>query len=530
MTSASCDLNLINQYRMNKQHEEGIAGCTELLKRMPENSDLIFLLGELYVDSGLLDEAREQLNRLKNLQLVSKDAFRCALLLSHSISCKLQQLYKPAALPIEYPVYLYKNGGIFTALHPGYQHLRDYPPTRHRFRTNVRASVVSNYTESQSDQLAKNICSGNTHNLPLSFRRFCDAFISGCKSKDLNHSDVVKFLATRPLRESLTVPESAQHLFLGTYPIYFGHQKWSVMIESIHTLFYPFAAPDAEGSTYYFDYNKETNPLIKIVETLLSLDNCTAVISHLKSTHRMLSNLFDFPGLEKKFRYMPIGWPVSETQMRKIDEYSTINFLFINSHGAHAGQFVNRGGLEVVNAFMQASEYIKNISLTICGAVPWEQLDPSEKQFLENSSCVTLKESYLTEREMISMFQQSHVFLIPSYSLHSMSTVQALSYGLPVVVSDGWGFDEFVSDGRNGFVASGQAKHSYVDQAGFSRFDFRRTYRLNEKLIESIRGIVTKLVNNPEMLRKMAEFVLVDARQRFSIFRRNELLADVFDA
>ena len=69
---------------------------------------------------------------------------------------------------------------------------------------------------------------------------------------------------------------------------------------------------------------------------------------------------------------------------------------------------------------------------------------------------------------MAALHANSHIFLLPAARIHIVSLLQAMSYGLAVVGSDGWGMEEYLHHERNGLVVKGRyGKVSWADdQAG----------------------------------------------------------------
>ena len=526
-----CELSLeykINNLRIAQRYDDALNFCKKILETLPNHPGIIYLLGELYLDVGSIDDARIALNKLSRLQSIDRLAFKVSLQLSHNIICKEQKLKSQISTPIEYPYYLYQNDWIFTALHPHYQNIINHPPNHYRFQTDVHALVITSSHSSilNPAKLAIDISYGKMNRVPILYQSFFKAFLSTCKEFGVKSNDIAKFLSSRALIESFAVPPSVSYLLLPGYPFFVGPQSWSVAIESWHTLYYPFIPNDSEGSTYNFDY--ENSPSTKILKALFSQDNCVAIITHMKSTHMALSKIFKDSNIPKKIRYIPIGYPTPPF-LKERQNYSIINLLYINSHGAGSSEFILRGGLEVLHAFRHMNVKDNNLHLTICGQVPWQILTADETHFLRNCSHVSLKESYMSEQEMLLLLHQADVFLIPANALRSISVVQALAYGIPVIASDGWGFDEFIDDGVTGFLAFSQVKHSYVDKEGIVRIDNRRPYRIDEVLVESIIEKVMLFSKNVDLLKEMSNRARFEARQRFSIDKRNNLMMEIFD-
>lgn len=44
---------------------------------------------------------------------------------------------------------------------------------------------------------------------------------------------------------------------------------------------------------------------------------------------------------------------------------------------------------------------------------------------------------------------------LPSIRVHSHSLCEAISYGVPVITTNGWGIDEFIKHNKNGYIIEG---------------------------------------------------------------------------
>jgi glycosyltransferase involved in cell wall biosynthesis len=74
---------------------------------------------------------------------------------------------------------------------------------------------------------------------------------------------------------------------------------------------------------------------------------------------------------------------------------------------------------------------------------------------------------------MEDLFSRADIYVLPSARLHVVSILQAMAHGLAVVVSDGWGIDEYVDDGRNAVVVPGRyGKCSWMDGNGMLRENY----------------------------------------------------------
>ena len=119
-------------------------------------------------------------------------------------------------------------------------------------------------------------------------------------------------------------------------------------------------------------------------------------------------------------------------------------------------------------------------------------LDARYRRILE-SGWVRVIDRVLSPEEMAELHASSHVFLLPAARIHIVSLLQAMSYGLAVVASDGWGIEEYLDDGRNGLVVKGRyGVSSWADhQAGMLREDYEPMCLPNAKVVA---GLVDKPV------------------------------------
>ena len=130
--------------------------------------------------------------------------------------------------------------------------------------------------------------------------------------------------------------------------------------------------------------------------------------------------------------------------------------------------FFVRGGLEVLEAFDVLHERYPQLRLTLRSHIP--ALDDHFNRIRERG-WVRVIDRFLSAEEMAELHASSHIFLLPAARIHVVSLLQAMSYGLAVVASDGWGIEEYPEHERNGMVVKGRyGKTSWADrEAGIAR-------------------------------------------------------------
>ena len=116
----------------------------------------------------------------------------------------------------------------------------------------------------------------------------------------------------------------------------------------------------------------------------------------------------------------------------------------------------------MLEAFDTLRRRYPRLRLTIRCALP--RLDDRYLRMID-SGWVRVIDRFLPANRMEELLRQTHVYLLPAARIHIVSVLQAMSYGQAVVVSDGWGMDEYVEHGRNGLIVAGRAgKVSWADR------------------------------------------------------------------
>jgi glycosyltransferase involved in cell wall biosynthesis len=336
---------------------------------------------------------------------------------------------------------------------------------------------------------------------------------------------MLRFLRTRNYQSQLQLSRCRGLVFLPSMPFTYGQNPWVVEIEDPTTLFFPHVQ---NGETHKVTLS--TSPYFPIVKTLLESDQCKGVLTHMKSTADMVATLFRSDSIRAKVFHTPLGVTLPERWQRHDEDERTdpINLLFTNSWHQMSGNFFLRGGLDVLEAFSVLHERYPQLRLTLRTHLPG--LDVRYHRILEKG-WVRVVNRMLSAREMENLLTESHIYLLPAARVHIVSLLQAMSHGLAVVTSDGWGFDEYVNHERNGLVVRGRyGKVSWADkEVGMLREDYRPMYKSNPKVVRGLIKAVSRLVENRSLRRRLGRTARHDVETKFNLERWNLGLKDVFD-
>lgn len=336
---------------------------------------------------------------------------------------------------------------------------------------------------------------------------------------------VVRFLQSRHYPSQALLAQSPGLVFLTSMPYTYGQNPWVVEVEDPTTLFYPLIE---NGTTC--DLNIKESPYYPIVKALLESSHCRGILTHLRSTAAMLPVLFDSETVRSKVHYTPLGVRLPDRWQRHDGpaEGEPLNLVFINSWCQVPDNFYVRGGLDVLEAFAVLRRRYPQLRLTLRTNLP--ALDAHYHRILEGGR-VRVISRFLDGDEMEDLLAESHVFLLPAARIHVVSLLQAMSYGLAVVTSDGWGIEEYVTHGRNGVIVPGRyGKASWADEAaGMLREDYATMQTTDPAVVEGLVDAVSRLVEDPDYRQRLGGTARRDVRSRFSLERWNRGLKETFE-
>jgi glycosyltransferase involved in cell wall biosynthesis len=309
---------------------------------------------------------------------------------------------------------------------------------------------------------------------------------------------VLKFLQTRHLQSQLLVGKQ-ELTFLTSMPYTYGQNPWVIEIEDPTTLFYPLVQ---NGHTCGMSLAE--SPYFPVVKALLEADHCKAILTHMRSTAELVPALFQSEIISKKVVYAPLGVPLPARWQRHEPraDGEPIELLFINSWCQVPENFYVRGGLDVLEAFAILRARYPQLRLTMRTALP--ALDDHYLRIIEGGA-VRVVNRFLTNEEMAEFHAKSHIYLLPAARIHIVSLLQAMSYGLAVVGSDGWGMEEYLEHEQNGLVVRGRyGKSSWADtEAGMLRENYETMYTPDPEVVAGIVEAVSRLVEDAELRRRL---------------------------
>jgi glycosyltransferase involved in cell wall biosynthesis len=335
---------------------------------------------------------------------------------------------------------------------------------------------------------------------------------------------ILRFLQSRHFHSQLMLGDYRGLTFLTSMPYTFGQNPWMVEIEDPITLFYPLIQ---NGHTS--DLAIRESPYYPIIKSLLESDQCKGILTHMKSTAEMVRTLFASEKIAAKVAYTPLGVKLpARCQRHEELEPEHLDLVFINSWCQIPENFYVRGGLDVLEAFAILRERYPHLRLTLRSHLP--VLDDHYLRIID-SGWVRVINRFLPGEEMDALLSGSHIFLLPAARVHIVSLLQAMSYGLAVVTSDGWGIEEYVEHERNGLIVKGcYGKASWADKkTGILREDYDFMHTSDPEVVEGIVAAVSRLVEDPHLRRHLGRSARRNVETNYTMERWNQGLKEALD-
>ncbi len=269
--------------------------------------------------------------------------------------------------------------------------------------------------------------------------------------------------------------------------------------------------------TAFVDFNA---PYFGIMAEYMSRPNFKGIITHMKDTIQSFDRIMH-GAINNKLHYVPIGFPTAKDPKTPKKLGQKLRVLVTNSYGAPVGNFYVRGGVEAVVAVTDLINDGHNVELTVLGPTPRDMIARCNKN-------TRVFDSFVDEAFLKSIIDETDVFLIPAMRVHSISVVRAMCEGIVPIVSDGWGFDEFVIHGFNGLVCKGHYGHTTMKRDEIFVENYDAPFN-KDSVIQDIKENILFLLDNPKELTEMSKNAKHLASINHDIEIRNKRLGEIFD-
>lgn len=446
------------------------------------------------------------------------------------LHARINQLEK--TVPIEYAGWLpsFRNFGD-CGNHPQFSNINN-PPTGYRFTYSKPNHGKLSVKKRLCRYMALSLTGIFIVTAALKFAAL--AWLKGAKLGDIR-----RFFRTRGLKSQLLLKSRKNLVFLTSVPYTFGQYPWVIELEDPISFLFPFFH---NGETLLTNFQK--SPYFPVFKTLIESKQCRGIVTHIKSTADNLSRLFNSEKISSKITYMPLGIKMPTVFHVVQKEKKEVHLLFNNSWHQDPRSFFLRGGLDVLSAFEKLRERYKNVYLTLRSSLPLHDseylrvaknnnlpaLDSEYLNIIKNNKVRVIKQ-FLTKSDWEMLMKESDIYLLPSDRIHVVSVLEAMSYGLPVVVSDGWGFEEYIHDRINGMIVKGRyGRVTWMDnETGMLRENYSLMSYQDPVIVKGLVEAVTSLIEDKDLYEKISRKAREDIATKYNLENWNNGLKQAFD-
>lgn len=290
-----------------------------------------------------------------------------------------------------------------------------------------------------------------------------------------------------------------------------GQRPYFVHFDFMPMLFYPFSPAE------HMTFPEDDEEIFRIIGHELDGPSCLGFLNHCQEQAHFLAAAFDNPRLAKKSHYINvpsnIGDRTSSQSRRRRGQSPTVSLLFTTSFKRSDENFLARGGIDVLHAFLDLYEEFDHLRLNLCGQVPLG-LDPVLVDRIKCHPAINWRRDFIPQGEYEEIFSSSDIYVSPSVATYRNGLVQAMLHGLVPVVSDCHYAAEVVTHNVSGLVVEGRRRMAdiRVGVVGF-RCDWREIYGALDKpsdqfFFSNYKRALRNLIIDRASLQRMSEYNL----------------------
>jgi len=328
--------------------------------------------------------------------------------------------------------------------------------------------------------------------------------------------DIAAFVCSRDLVSQTQVPADVDLAFYHTAPLHINQTNWFLHIESISQIFYPFLS---QGKLP--PQPLQHLPVFWCIRALLESDRCKAIFSNLEFTVDQLATVFRSEIINAKTSHIAAGpWftPVQEeivqSGLAERQQRDEVKILFTNSWHDDPLNFILRGGIELVVAFLAIAPECPNLTLVMRTSVPEMFRGTELEQTMRTHPRITLISDRMSDDQMVQLFADADIFALYAAALHSVSLLRAMHCASACIVSDAPGYSEYIDDGVHGLVLSGRREQiNRMDEgSGWVMDDYSGLFAapVDEQRITKMASSLRRLYDSAALRRSLG----AEARRR----------------
>ncbi len=265
-----------------------------------------------------------------------------------------------------------------------------------------------------------------------------------------------------------------------------------------------------------------------IVSKRLNSKSCKAILPWSNWAENTLRNSLDCKGFQDKIKVMRYTVTPKKFVTKKKD--LTTKILFLGSgNPSNILSFEFKGLYETVDAFIDLQKKYDNLELIIRSMVPFEI-----KEKTKEYSNIKILDQRLSEIELENLYRSADIFPHAGFEVLNLSVLEAMSYGLPVIVTSLYSTTELIKNMKNGLLIDFPNPNLFYSKNGTPN-DHSKSFenamrKLRPYMTDRLKENMKLLIEDSSLRNKISrEAALTIEKGEFSIENRNKLLKEIFD-
>jgi glycosyltransferase involved in cell wall biosynthesis len=259
----------------------------------------------------------------------------------------------------------------------------------------------------------------------------------------------------------------------------------------------------------------------KVIERALGSANCRAILCHSEAARQSLYRHLSAETFERKISATPPGWPITPLEASAKPHAAPLRILFVAGN-TMAARFKIKGGVESLEAFAALRRRFPDLELVVRSDV-----EPEIRKRYEGLPGLRIVSGLIPHGELAQLYRESDIYWYPAHCLMSVSMLEAMNYGLPIIATDYYDNPEYVEDGQTGITIP---HHRHLPPWDTSERNVRKAIRTPDA--DFVRGLINStalLIENAELRRRMGKAGRALLEKRFSLSEKNRRLKTILD-
>lgn len=250
---------------------------------------------------------------------------------------------------------------------------------------------------------------------------------------------------------------------------------------------------------------------------------CRAIFLQSEAARRALTDHLDVTLFEHKLHVEHYwGWvPKPNPGGKTIKSDTRFRILFVGSNTREL-VFQIKGGIQCLEAFAVLRQRFPHVELTIRS-----QVGASIRRRFMGMPGLRIIEGLISTSEIEDLYSQADVFWYPAHCLMSITMLEAMAHGVPVVTTNYYDNPEFVRNGETGIVIP---HHRYIPPWDTSQKEVLQALGTSDRsLVENLVRATTVLIHDEPLRERMGQAARQYVTTRFSLYEKNRRLKALLD-